>query len=81
MQELERIKMQTREPEAPSSQLERQRLKKLSDERAQKWPNTIEALRSVKVSTRGPHELVQGDEQGNGWREDGRAGTLMDQVV
>lgn len=57
--ELERIKMQTRDPKAPSSQLERNRLKQLSDERAQKWPNTIEALRAAKVSALGAVELLK----------------------
>lgn len=49
-QELARIRTQTCESLGPTSQLsERLELKKLSDQRARRWPNTIEALRAAKV--------------------------------
>lgn len=49
--QLERIHAQVQEP-ASSSQEDRARLKQLSDERASRWPNTLQAQRARKERAR-----------------------------
>mmetsp|Transcript_23816 Transcript_23816/g.28747 ORF Transcript_23816/g.28747 Transcript_23816/m.28747 type:complete len:467 (-) Transcript_23816:593-1993(-) len=50
--ELDRIRTQVRPNPIESSQAEKERLKGLSDDRASKWPNTIEAQRARKERAR-----------------------------